>query len=630
MTDPTKIPEAAANLEVKMFTIAVDSFDPVALVFSLVKDVVGAVFSRLVDVIRANQKYANPPSAVQLPTTGNFFVFYQNGSTGQLMYGRWDGSTWTDGNVIPDVTMSAGPGAVVFNNTIYVFFQGAENNGTLWYITSTDGSSWSAARQVPGASLNDSPSAAVLNGSLHVFYRQGKDLHQCSSTDGDSWSGISAIILGTIALSCSPSATVFESNLRVFYQGCSGSAPNGKIYYVKSTDGSNWGSSDTQVSGQPGIVGTPSAVCYNDSVYLLYMLLDGTLWYTKSSNGSSWLSGIQAAPLQLTDSPAPIVFTPPGGKSQIYYLAQGVAESGVLWCNTYNGSQWTSMAPAAHSSVMSRSPGPVVYNGRLYAFYKGADNESLYYSESSDGVEWSGSIQVPDAGLRDTPNAIAYQGNLYVFYRGGSNGLWYSRYDGSSWSQSLGGTGQSLSTAPSSVVFNNKIYLFHNSNSAGSTDMYWSTFDGKNWTKNVTVPGVYMQESPSAVVFNGKIYVFYQSSDPGALFYKTFDGNSSWSETLFPNCLPNNNPYAAQLASNGSPGAVVYNGKIHVFYQASDATYTWQGGNGLLGYFSSSDGQHWSWSKPQVPASSQSPTGVVVALAQDEWDAVSTALKLPL
>src|SRR5262245_54658924 len=158
---------SAGSVMVKLFTFAVNGGDPMSIFLTVVEDVAKAICSGIVNLIKENQEFANPPSGVQFGS--DIYVFYQ--SSNQIYYGLWNGSTWTTGNSVPGVTTSCGPGAVVYNNTIYVFYQGANNNGQLWYVTSSDGTTWSAPVQVPVAGLTDSPAAAEFNGQLYVFYQ---------------------------------------------------------------------------------------------------------------------------------------------------------------------------------------------------------------------------------------------------------------------------------------------------------------------------------------------------------------------------------------------------------------------------------------------------------------------------
>jgi hypothetical protein len=164
------------------------------------------------------------------------------------------------------VGMSESPSAVVYNSLLYVFFQGFGETGQLSYSYSSDGLQWSEpsfwASPVPDQNLimSGSPSAVVYNGLLYVFHQGGQDDGQLwySSFDGITWSADTPI--ENVAISESPSAVLWQGGISVLHQG---SYENGGLYYTYSPDGSHWGgdtpwggATPTQLvmSGSPGCV----------------------------------------------------------------------------------------------------------------------------------------------------------------------------------------------------------------------------------------------------------------------------------------------------------------------------------------------------------------------------------------
>lgn len=614
----------AGSVMTKMFVVAVDGVDPAQLVVSLVKDVVQAICGAVTNLIEANNEYANPPSPVMFGS--NFYLFYQNGSTGQLVYGLWNGSTWTTNNPVSSVTnMTAGPGAVVFDNTLYVFYQKANSSGQLWYTTSTDGTTWTTSQQVPNIELSDSPSAAVFNGTLYVFFNNSGGLGYCTSSNGTSWSGMSSV--PNLGMSCSPAALVYNSTLYVFHQG---SADNGQLWYDTSSNGTSW-SGDTRVSNV-GLVGAPSAIAYNDEIYVFHSGNGnnvGQVWYS-TYDGQSWAQDIQAAPLCLSASPSTVVFTPPGGEPAIYNFNQGPSNCGVMWCNVYNGTQWASIEPVEEATIMSCTPGPVVFNDTLYVFYQGeSDNGQLLYATSSDGSNWTTGQVVTGAGITDSPSAVVFNGTLYVFYQGKGNSdeLWYSySSDGSTWSSSIKIAKVGIYYSPSAVVYNGTLYVFHMGTEDFGDGQLWyvTSSDGSTWSSdnNPQVNGgpIMMCNAPSAVVYNNRICVLSQGpNNDGGLTYSTFSGGSSaWSSGLIGEAN-----VASPLMTN-SPSAVVFGGNLYCYYQGA-GNYTWSAGTGQLCYWVFNGNSWTSYPPRQLSSSATSPTGVIVSLTQDEWNAVNAA-----
>jgi hypothetical protein len=68
--------------------------------------------------------------------------------------------------------LSAGPSAVVCNDRVYVFHQGAGLNQELWYSI-FDGENWTDNMKVEGVGMSSSPSAVLYNGGIFVFHQGG-------------------------------------------------------------------------------------------------------------------------------------------------------------------------------------------------------------------------------------------------------------------------------------------------------------------------------------------------------------------------------------------------------------------------------------------------------------------------
>jgi len=141
-------------------------------------------------------------------------VFHQAGN-GQL----WrtfssDGNSWgtthTDAQV-PNVGMSGSPSAVVYKGSLYVFYQGFNNSGGLWYTVSGDSINWTQHTPVPNLQMKESPSAVLWQGGIQVFHQAGNgQLWRTFSSDGNSWgtTQTDAQVPG-VGMSGSPSCVVF-------------------------------------------------------------------------------------------------------------------------------------------------------------------------------------------------------------------------------------------------------------------------------------------------------------------------------------------------------------------------------------------------------------------------------------
>jgi hypothetical protein len=179
---------------------------------------------------------------------------------------------------------------------LYVFHQGINSNGQLWYkMSSDDGVSWSADKQVPNVGMTGAPAAVVTNAAG-------------------------------------------ESFLRVFHQGFN---TDGKLWAVTLDSEGLWGA-DTQLPNV-GITGSPSTpVSYNGNLYVFHQGINnnGQLWYKFSSDdGVSWSADTQVPNVRMTGSPAAVV-TNAAGESFLRVFHQGSGNDGQLWAVTFNGTGW--------------------------------------------------------------------------------------------------------------------------------------------------------------------------------------------------------------------------------------------------------------------------------------------------
>jgi hypothetical protein len=98
-----------------------------------------------------------------------------------------------------------------------------------------------------------------------------------------------------------------------------------------------------------------------------------------------------------------------------------------------DGVNWSPQAQAP-SGATSTSPALAAFNGKLYAAWKGEDNdESLYLSASIDGVNWSPQAQAPFGFTSTSPALAAFNSRLYASWKGpANNGIDQSLYLSSS------------------------------------------------------------------------------------------------------------------------------------------------------------------------------------------------------
>ena len=178
----------------------------------------------------------------------NLYVFHQGANTnGSLWYTWFNGATWSldtpwgGGMPVQNLGMSGSPSAVVWRGGISVLHQGFADSGDLWYSYSPDGQHWGGDTPwgqpnfpVQGLGISGSPSAVVYNDLLYVFH-QGANANGSlwySQFNGDFWTPDTPIRYAN--MSASPSAVLWEGGISVFFQG---GGDDGILWYVYSPDG---------------------------------------------------------------------------------------------------------------------------------------------------------------------------------------------------------------------------------------------------------------------------------------------------------------------------------------------------------------------------------------------------------
>ncbi len=507
----------------------------------------------------------NPSALVFTPsgsTSAQLYVFYQ--SSGGCSYSVFDGTSWTAGTT--GIELANSPSATVFSDQIYVFYQGATNNGL--YYTLSSGSSWSAPSSLPSTSLSGSPSAAAFNGSLYVFHLSsgGTELYHNVLT-GSTWAGDTQV--SSVDMSNSPGAVATSNQLYVFYEGPS---DNEQLWYsVMGTTGS-WGS-NTFLQPQSSATG-PAAVSYNNVMYCFYESY-GQLCYSINPGGTNfWTTQMLVPGVTLTGAPSAVLF------NDLFYIFYQSATGGQLWYVTYNNSTSTWSTPAQVAGVtMSGSPSAAVYSNQLYVFYQ--DSSEQVASMVFSGIAWT-SGTVPNSDILGSPSAVVFNGSLYVFHQW-DGAPYYTVFNGSLWAVDVAIPGYPvISGSPSATALIDQICVaFQGSGNDGI--LYYMTFNGSAWSGATQVSGVTMTGSPAAAALNNySLWVIYGNAS-GQLSYTVCSGQNSWNAQLKPS-LPN---WTDSYLNSVIPAPVVFNSELYVFFQGGQS-------NGEMWYISSSNGSSWN------------------------------------
>lgn len=219
---------------------------------------------------------------------------------------------------------------------------------------------------------------------------------------------------------------------------------------------------------------------------------------------------------------------------------------------SWDGTSWTqeSTLPYYGAGIIA-----VVYNNKIHIL-GGTGNSNYTKHYSWNGTSWSQESNLPGDGTYDTHgDAVVYNNKIYVYDR---NSFGLISWNGSTWTTEA----QKYSTAARGarlVVYNNKIHFLGGGiMDGGSTEHY--SWDGTSWTQESTLP--YAFSGYTAIVYNNKIHILgntdYRSSVEYINKYRySWDGSTWKAESLLP--------------CNAPQSSVVYNNKIHVFYDYWDS-----------------------------------------------------------
>lgn len=166
---------------------------------------------------------------------GTIVVFYQGayGGGNDELWGAWmDGTDFKDFWHMGNSRLTSSPAAVVYRDTLWVLWQGAGNAGTLWCKTlgAAEGAQWTEEFCIRSDSImSNAPSAIVWNDKLYVFFQGGgqNETLNYMSFDGNKWSEPNRI--DGVGMSGSPNAMLTKDNIiRIYHQS---SGKSGHLWY---------------------------------------------------------------------------------------------------------------------------------------------------------------------------------------------------------------------------------------------------------------------------------------------------------------------------------------------------------------------------------------------------------------
>ena len=261
--------------------------------------------------------------------------------------------------------------------------------------------------------------------------------------------------------------------------------------------------------------------------------------------------------------------------------------------------KWQENEPISKVSSPEIDPasnkGPAVVqfpDGDLYAFYKGASSNNIYYMTMDADGNWSGNQPVQVDGTTLTtdkaPAATIFQGDIYLVYKkdGGSNHVKVAKFDGTTWywgnsidTLSNGDIDPSTSHNPAAAVLNDVLYIAYSGN--GTDRMYLCWYNGTTWDGNKKIESngnqLRCDEGPALAPYNGLLYLCWQGNVSQELYQATWDGEGNpakdWEN--YDN-IKASRGVKDQPRTNKYPTLVPFDGKLFLWYKGNHSDKIYQ------------------------------------------------------
>ncbi|MCW3120969.1 MAG: hypothetical protein JWQ38_461 [Flavipsychrobacter sp.] len=193
----------------------------------------------------------------------------------------------------PNVNVSGDPTCIVFNDTLYCFYERAafipnpggvpriQATGEIWYVSCKSGV-WKGAFHVANVGTSGAPALAVYNNVLYMVHEAISDggWVWCSTFDGANWTTDKQICdryNSPYGTSGRPALAVFQGNL---YCAREGRGLSGYIWLGYTADGKTWNTDNLlpNDANAYGTTGTPSLVATDTALYCIREGRSNTGW----------------------------------------------------------------------------------------------------------------------------------------------------------------------------------------------------------------------------------------------------------------------------------------------------------------------------------------------------------------
>src|SRR6266567_175641 len=138
---------------------------------------------------------------------------------------------------------------------------------------------------------------------------------------------------------------------------------------------------------------------------------------------------------------------------------------------------------------------------------------SFWGSDVSAQIGWAPQQNIGGVGSSVGPSLAVFQGRLYAAWKGASNdgGIYWSSFDGRGWAPQQNISGVGTSGGPSLAVCPSRLYVAWKG-ASNDSGIYWSSFDGRGWAPQQNIGGVGSSVGPSLTEFQGRLYAAWKGA----------------------------------------------------------------------------------------------------------------------
>ncbi|MBV8516360.1 MAG: hypothetical protein JO197_03055 [Acidobacteria bacterium] len=258
---------------------------------------------------------------------------------------------------------------------------------TITISTSTDASTWPPPTRFPAWLVSSvAPSATVWNNTLYVLGASDGSEKTLQIANNQSNSVVS--LPPAITTDISPTLVANGNALWAVFRSSSG---DNTLFVTQSSDGTNW-----DLHQLPPAITTsssPSAAVLNGTVYVAFRSSgDKTLFVTKSQATTGW--DLTQLPPAITTNSSPAMAAMNGALFMVFLSSS--SDHTMFISKSTDGTTWDlhQLPPTMTSQA---APTIATFNNRLYVLFQDLNNNNVWMTSSTDGVQWPSLTVLPNS-----------------------------------------------------------------------------------------------------------------------------------------------------------------------------------------------------------------------------------------